>query len=215
MTRTTRARESWPELPWHDGIQWFTRQTVAPTETPVTAAFIYDSVIRGADLSAEREWVDSMLSAGVAAAEHATQRALSLQTWEMVLSGFPSSGRIVLERPPLVEVTGLAYYDTSGTIQQLAVSPAEFETLPNGRYTKAELRPELGGSWPSTYARADAVTVTYQAGYADADDPVLKQICAGIGLWVAELYSTRKLSVHAVHNTPSVLDLSHFWRQVR
>jgi hypothetical protein len=30
-----------------------------------------------------------------------------------------------------------------------------------------------------------------------------------------ELYKQRTLSVHAVHNTPALLDLKRFWRQVR
>ena len=37
---------------------------------------------------------------------------------------------------------------------------------------------------------------------------------AGIGLMVGEMYKLRSLSVHAVHNTPSALDLKRFWRPV-
>lgn len=200
---------------WDAGVRWFSRRTVEPTELPVTVPYVQDKVLHGADLSADYAFVEAMIRAATRAAEHQTQRALMPQTWEMTLSGFPRSGRIVLERPPFIAVTSLAYYDTNGAMQQLAVSPPEFIAVPSGTYRKAAIRPLPGQSWPATETRADAVTVAYRAGYECEDDAELSLINSGIGLMVGELYKQRTLSVHAVHNTPSVLQLDRFWRPVR
>lgn len=208
-----RRARPWPGIRWDHGITWVSRRTVEPTTLPVDVSYVQDRVLRLADLDAEYDYVESLIRASTQAAEDRTQRALTPQTWQMVLSGFPCSGRIVLERPPLVSVTSVAYYDRAGDAQELAVSPAEFLTVPSGAYSKAEIRPLAGETWPSTATRPDAVTVTYRCGYEEptAEYELIK---VGIGLMVGELYKQRTLSVHAVHNTPSVLQLERFWRPV-
>lgn len=214
MTSFVRQRRGYPDLPWDDGVTWFVRRTVEPTSLPLSKHFVADQVLRLADTSAELDYVTSLITAATEAAERDTRRALMPQTLEMVLSGFPASGRIVLERPPLIEVTSVSYYDAAGDVQQLAVSPSDFDTVPSGFVGKAEIRPLEGASWPSTSVRGDAVTVTYEAGYEDTDDMTFSLIKAGIALMVGELYKQRTLSVHAVRNAPSVLDLKRFWRPV-
>lgn len=198
---------------WDEGVRWHSTRTAEPTTLPVDVSYVQDRVLRLADPDAEYDYVEALIKASTQAAERWTHRALSPQTWQMVLSGFPCSGRIVLENPPLISVTSVAYYDSAGDAQELAVSPAEFVTVPSGAYSKAEIRPLAGETWPSTATRPDAVTVMYQCGYEEptAEYELIK---VGIGLMVGELYKQRTLSVHAVHNTPSVLQLERFWRPV-
>jgi uncharacterized phiE125 gp8 family phage protein len=210
-----RRERTWPGIPWDDGITWFTRRTVAPASLPVDVSFFCEAVLRTIGTGNEYTVVESYLTAATEAAEHETQRALVTQTWEMVLSGFPASGRVVLERPPMIEIASVSYYDSDGETQELAVSPADFDTVPSGAYSKAEIRPLDGETFPSTATRGDAVTITYTAGYSSTTDPTLALINAGIYLMAGELYKQRTLSVHAVHNTPALLDLKRFWRQVR
>lgn len=214
MTSITRQRRGYPDLPWDDGVAWFIRRTADPTDLPVDPWTVAEDHLRLADVSAGVSAVEAFVRAATEAAERDTRRALKPQTLEMVLSGFPSSGRIVLERPPLIEVTSVTYYDTAGEVQELVVSPAEFDTVPSGSVGKAEIRPLDGASWPSTATRGDAVTVTYRAGYEDDDDATFSLIKQGIILMVGELNKQRSLSVHEVRNAPSVLTLSRFWRPV-
>jgi len=200
---------------WDDGVLWSTRRTVAPTQLPMRTEYVYDQVLRGACEDADEEFVTNAIRAFADDAEHETQRALMPQTWEMVLDGFPASGQIVLQRPPLIAVTSLQYYDADNELQDLAVSPAEFAVVPSGRYTKAIVRPIDGESFPSTYGRPDAVTVTYEAGYEDVNDPELAKINIGIALAVGEFYKLRSLSVQGLNYTPAVLQTSRFWTKVR
>lgn len=200
-------------LPWDDGIRWRTVRSVAPTDLPWDLDVLGDQLLRTVNGDAEYDALTSYLRTATMAAEHDTQRAIMPQTWQMILSGFPA-WRIVVERPPLIEVVSLQYYDGDNATQELAVSPAEFDVLPSGEYTKAEIRPLDGETFPSTYSRPDAVTLTYRCGFEDEDDPILSEIKTGIALMVAELYKQRSLSVHEVRNAPSTLQLTRFWRRV-
>ena len=199
---------------WDCGITWHTIRTVEPTDLPVTVDYVQQQVIRVADTTAEQDYVDQCIRAATQDAELWTHRALQPQTWQQVLSGFPPSGRIVVQRPPLISIISLQYYDEDNTLQSLAVSPPAFQTIPSGAFAKAEIRPLPGETFPSTYRRRDAVTVTFRAGYEDEDAGEFELIKVGICLMVGELYKQRTLSVHAVHNTPSVLNVAHFWRPV-
>lgn len=200
-------------MTWDEGVRWHSTRTAEPTTLVLDVDYVQDKVLRIADLSAEYDYVEALIKASTQAAERWTHRALSPQTWQMTLSEFPCSGRIVLENPPLISVSSVAYYDTDGDAQSLAVSPAEFVTLESGAYSKAEIRPLENQTFPSTACRPDAVTVTYQAGY-QASTAELELIKIGICLMVGELYKQRTLSVHAIHNTPSALQLERFWRPV-
>jgi hypothetical protein len=92
-------------------------------------------------------------------------------------------------------------------------SPASIEVIPSGEFRRARIAPIYDATWPDTRCQQQAVTVTFTCGYADADS-VPEILKTGIGVMVAELYKQRTLSVHAVHNTPSVLQLNRFWRKV-
>lgn len=209
MTSLTYCRGA-----WDSGVQWFTRRTVDPTTFPVSDEFVSDQVLRVMTDSFEDQWIRSTIIATTHQAEDVTQRALMPQTWQMVLSGFPSSGQIVLERPPLIAVSSVSYYDSNNDAQELVGSPSSIEVVPSGAYSKAIVRPLSGATFPSAYCRPDAVTVTYTAGYQDDESPELTMISQGICLMIAELYKQRSLSVQDPNNTPALLQVERFWRRV-
>lgn len=202
---------------WDDGIDVRARRTVEPADLPVTVAYLRDRILHACNGTAEDTEIEALAWAAVRDAEAygkgpgQPQRAIGPQTWQQVLSGFPLSGRIVLPVAPVIGITSLRYYDAAGDEQELAVSPAEFTLLPNGPHTAAEIRPLPDATFPATAVRPDAVTVTFTAGYADTDSPALKQVIAGIGLFVAEMYRQRTLSVIGTTVVPSVLQLDRFW----
>lgn len=208
------SSSSWPGIRWDDGISVFTRRTVDPATQPLDLEYLTEQVLRSVNGDAEDDVVKAYLIAATQMAEDDTQRALVPQTWETVLSGFPAGQVIKLDRPPLIAVSTIDYYDTANELQTLTGSPAEFDVLPSGAYSKAEIRPLDGTSFPSTYARPDAVTVTYRAGYESASNPVYSLIKVGIGLMVGELYKQRTLSVQSLRNTPAMVQIERLWRRV-
>lgn len=198
---------------WSDGIEISTVRTVAPTDLPIEPSFVSQYVLRVMNDDADVSWIERTIKAVTQHAEHVTQRALMPQTWQQVMSGFPCSGLIRLERPPLIAVSSVAYYDSDNALQELAGSPSQIDVIASGAYAKAIIRPVDGTTFPETYCRPDAVTVTFTAGFQDDTDPELELINQGIALMVGELYKLRSMSVQGA-TTPSVLQPERFWRRV-
>jgi uncharacterized phiE125 gp8 family phage protein len=199
---------------WDTGITWFTRRTVEPADFPINVVYLREKVLRTANGEIEDDYLENCLMAATQAAETDTRRALVPQTWELILSGFPSGG-IEIPRPPFIAIAGFPYHDSDDEQQRISVSPADYRVAPSGRFSKAVLLPLSGASWPgSTSVREDAVTITYTAGYTDENDGEYQVIKAGIGLMVGELYKQRSLSVQQPNNTAARLDLTRFWRPV-
>lgn len=203
---------------WDAGLNARTAIVTPPTDLPVTVEYIRGKVVKAAS-EIEDDAIERWIKTAVDACERETGRALMPQRRAWIADRFPC-GKIVLPAPPLIDVVSVAYVDSNGDEQELAVSPLEFQIVPSGRVTKAELHPLYGQVWPTTRCQPGAVTVTYDCGYAldDSVSPpevtVPEGLITGIGLMVGELYKLRSLSVHAVHNTPSVLDTKRFWQTV-
>lgn len=212
MTSYTTSSLTWT-APWDHGVTWFSRRSVLPVGLPLDVEYVAEKVLRVMNGTEEYTYIESLIRAFTHSAEEATQRALLPQTWELVLSGFPSDA-IVLPRPPFISMTSFAYTDASGDEQTLAGSPAEYRVIPSGERSKARVVPLSGASWPSTRTQGDAVTLTYRAGYADTNDPEYQRILMGICVAVGEAYKNRSLSVQDIQNVPTVLALEHFWRRV-
>lgn len=83
-------------------------------------------------------------------------QALLTQTWKYTSHGFPQH----IPLRPIQSITSVQYYDTNNAVQ--TVDPAEY------RHWNGHLDPLA--SWPVTYLRRDAVSITFVAGYEDASD---------------------------------------------
>ena len=87
-------------------------------------------------------------------------------TWQHSLAAgqvdAKGDGAIWLPRPPLVSVTSIAYYDADNASQTLSTDyyTVDAKSMP-GRIMLAS-----GYSWPATYDRPNAVTITYVCGTA-------------------------------------------------
>lgn len=111
------------------------------------------------------------------------RRAIGEQTLEARFDSF-RNGRcdvIRLPNPPIVDVVAVKYLAADGAEQTL--DPEAYE-LTGGN----ELRPAYGTSWPTAQSYADAVRVTYDAGYATPPAPVV----AAVLLMVGDLYEHRE-----------------------
>jgi uncharacterized phiE125 gp8 family phage protein len=195
---------------WDEGVSWFTRRTVAPTDLPMTVEHVSDQVLNLADGGRSQRFIEGAILAATEKFERATNRALVPQTWQQVMSRFPlGANPIVLARHPLISVVSLEYVDEDGVTQSLAVSPATFITIPSGEFTPAKLTPLYGEVWPVSRIQGDAVTVTFTCGYEDNLYPEV--VLTGIGLLAGELYKRRSLTTEAA---VMPMPLSAFWRKV-
>lgn len=108
--------------------------------------------------------VSRMLATATSHVEAFLSRQLMPATFVLKLDGFPACD-IALPRPPLASVTSIEYVDIGGQTQ--LVSPADYTV--DDISEPGRIRLAYGASWPSTLAVEQAVTITYVAGYADAD----------------------------------------------
>ena len=138
----------------------FTRKTasaIAPIEHDVFRLHL--RLTDDASGRDESSVVETYINAATAWVEDYTGRALLTQTWQMSLSDFPLTWWLPYAAP-LGAVTFIKYYDTSNVLQTLSSS---VYTVPS--FTEpAQVRLADGQSWPSVYARDDAVLVEYTAG---------------------------------------------------
>lgn len=125
-------------------------------------------------------------------------RCLINQTWRIDRPAFPACDWIRLPLAPVSSVSSVTYYDTSDASQTLATS------VYAGPFTDAigpYLRLKWGQTWPSTYERDDAVSVTFVAGYGAAASAVPAAIKAAALLMVGDLQEFRETAVMGVSSS--------------
>lgn len=137
-----------------------TVETVDPLAEPLTLAEVK------LHCRIDNDEEDTLLSDFIATAreyvEIWTERTYAERTFVTRFSRFPlAGGEMLLPRCPLSSVTSITYFDASNASQ----------TLSGGDYvvrtdtTPGSVEMADGESWPDTFIRGDAVTVTYKAGY--------------------------------------------------
>lgn len=105
-------------------------------------------------------------------AEHETGRAFVLQTYRLTLDAFPAA--ILLERPPILSVAHIKFYDPDG--MQRTLDPQDY--LVDAESEPGYVFPAPGRGWPATQARVNAVEVVYSCGYG-ADDAAVPSNAKG------------------------------------
>jgi uncharacterized phiE125 gp8 family phage protein len=103
--------------------------------------------------------------------EQMTRRALVQQTLRISYPGFTCGGRgLELRRPPLREVLGVQYRDGDNALQTVELEDwfVTDDLVPRLRFVE-------GWSAPDTFARRDAVSIEYVAGYPPDGSPPADQ----------------------------------------
>lgn len=136
--------------------------TSAPAAEPVTVAEAK------AHCRVDHDDEDDLFSRWITAArqwcEAWTARRFVTQTLRMRLDGFPPDGVIRLKTGPVQSVSSVTYYDSAGTSQTLSSTYYVADTDAD----PARIWLASGSTWPVTYDRPGAVSVTYVAGYGAA-----------------------------------------------
>lgn len=135
----------------------------------------------------EDNMIYAMIVAATQAAEHATNLALSTQTWELTHDFFPCHFK--LTRTPVVSVTSLKYIDLDGTEQTLGSSHYLLDTASD--YGPARVLPAYMEIWPGSRSQANAVTLRFVCGY-DTPEAVPQGIKQWIKLQIGAMFENRQ-----------------------
>ena len=157
--------------------------TTPPASEPLTVAEAKHNL--RVEHDTEDLLIDSLIVAAREYVEVVTGRALISQTLRLTLDRFPASC-IYLPRPPLVSVSSVAYVNGVGSTI----------TLTNNTDYRYDAYSEPGRlepvtTWPIADERLAAVTITYVAGYADAD-AVPRTIKQAMHLLIGHWYQNRE-----------------------
>jgi uncharacterized phiE125 gp8 family phage protein len=160
------------------------KRIVEPASEPVTL----DEAKRQCNVVATDE--DAALSGWIRTArelvESESNRSLLPQTWRLRIRDWPAE-KLELPKPPLIAVSSVKYYDSAGVEQTL---PATYYAVDSDREPGVLWRDE-DAIWPATDERPNGITITYTAGYADAD-AVPWRAKQAILLLVAHWYRVRE-----------------------
>lgn len=135
------------------------------------------------DLSTDDDLITALIKAAREQCEHETGRALAPQTLRLSLDKFPDDG-IELPMPPVTSVTSIEYVDTAGNPQTLSGSDYYLDDEQEPSW----IVPAYGLDWPGTNDEANAVVVTYVAGYTDCPELLRAWMLLRIG----DLYRSRE-----------------------
>lgn len=208
---------------WDEGVSWYADLSVAPVGLVVPLQYVRDDHIRAASDASDDSRIQRAIFSAQSQCERFTGRALLPQTWKLVLDRFPKSGTILLPYPPLIEVTQIQYQDADDVTQTLATTIYSVVRQTGERARRSVVDRIQDQTWPTTYRRRDAVTVTFRAGYvevagaspevANVPDP-LKE---GIAMRAAEYYKQRTDSVMGVAVTllPATVSSRTIWHDFK
>ena len=152
-------------------------QTTAPATEPVTVQEAKDFCRITHD--DENSFILAMIRDGREFVENHTQRQLMSASWTWTLDAFPSldangipTNRLVYDADlglivpivPATSVTSISYIDEDGASQTLATTVYAIDTSRE----PARIYLKYDQEWPETRTIANAVTIIFVAGYANA-----------------------------------------------
>lgn len=158
--------------------------------------------------AAETTLVTALVAAARGHAERITQRQLITATWKVKYDRFPRDWRcpLTIPLPPLLTVTGIQYLDGNGALQTWSSSDYVVDA-PAGPYAlEGRIYPAFAKDYPSTCDRADAVIITFTAGYGPAAADVPQAIKQAMYLMIGHWYENRETV--AIGETPNEIPWS-------
>lgn len=145
------------------------RWTLSAAGSPL--ALDIDTVKKWLNYPVEDTYFDTQLEATVRAAQRLIERqyqfSFSFSTWLGTVPILADQMRVV--RRPFVDVTGIQYVATDGTITTMPTTL--YHALPVAQDI-GEIALADGEEWPDLATRRDAVRITARAGYAVTDADV-------------------------------------------
>ena len=114
--------------------------------------------------------LEALLRAACEYVENASGYAVFSRSWKYSID-CPPFERLFLPKYPVTSIVSIEYFDTDNTAQALDVM--DFTLFDDG--TEQWLEPNPGVVWPTTAARPDALSVTFDVGGALDRYNVLRQ----------------------------------------
>lgn len=178
------------------------QRITAPTSEPLTLAETKTHL--RVSINDDDALITSLIVAARMMAEEYTGRAFITQSWRMWIDAFPHGGDaygegvyetstsllvkryVIIPRPPLLAVTGVASYDDEGVGTVFAAEHYFVDTASD----PGRLALRTGASWPLAGRVTNGISIDFDAGYGGSAD-VPASIKAGMLAHIGHLYENR------------------------
>lgn len=126
--------------------------------------------------AAENNSITSAITSACDFIGESSGRVLASETWKIMCPAF--SGTVKLPKSPLIAITEIGYFDTSGTA--LTANLADFSTIIGDDW--GYICPKSGKSWPaSDTSRLDGASITFTTGYTTLPESLRRAVLLMIG----------------------------------
>jgi len=142
------------------------------------------------------------------------RRALINQTWVQKFPRFPAGAVLGLALAPVQSIVSVSYFDADNVQRTLDASVYALLDDELGPFVTRQ----VDQAWPATFAREDAVSVTYVAGYGPSGDDVPAAIRHAMHLIIGHWYEHREsvvVGTNMVHLPLAVNALLGPYRGIR
>ncbi len=166
------------------------------TETPATKwAVTLDEAKQHCRVDSDDTEDDAVLTRLIKAAtdmvEQQAGKALLEQTWNLLIAAPDGAGHLHLPLTPVISVDDISYFDRDNVSQSATVG--DFQLYKDEDH--AWLEPKQGNVWPATYARHDAITVQFKAGFGANETDVPENLRQAVLLTVGHWFENREAIV--------------------
>jgi len=112
------------------------------------------------DNSTDDSLISTLINAATEWCEKYEGQSYMMRSYKVYLDHFVNE--MILPFPPLISVSSVQYYDSSGDLQTLSTDyyTVDTDSFPGRAYLT------FGQSWPATYTMPKSVIITYSTGYA-------------------------------------------------
>lgn len=163
-------------------------RTVKPSGSVVTLSDVK------LDLRVDHDFEDTLIQSLIQAATEYLEapsgvlgKAFLTQTWKLSARGPDSDCRIYIPVTPVQSIEAISYFNTDNVEQVLAITDFHLYGDENWAY----LTPKDDIEWPDLFDRLDALTITFKAGFGDAETDVPETIRQIVRLLVTHWYTNR------------------------
>ena len=157
--------------------------TAGPTAEPISIAEAKAHL--RIDTNAEDILIGSLILTSRLHIEAALGLALITQSWQLTLDAFPAGNALPLPLHPISAVTAISITGSDATVATLPTAATLFDTGPPARIVRT------GPSWPIITAAANAIAISFTAGFGPTPSDIPAPIRQAMLLLVAHWYEHR------------------------
>ena len=170
--------------------------TVQPLIEPITLSEAREH-LRNEGLTADDDYINTLITTARKWVENYTSRALINQTWVQSWDEVPGNAVFEIARNPLVSITSFQYYDENGDSQSYTTYQTDTQS------DVAILCPNYNTTFPSVQlGRLNVINLTFVCGYGLTADDVPMDIKHAIKILLAYFYDDNRSGVYMDKTIP-------------